>query len=231
MTPWGRLIVWDVTRQLAVEEIDSRLPYPLAVGLVVTAIGRYSTYLERFIHTADRFFMTSENVTYVVFTDRVQEVHSDVLNTSRAKLVIEVTNRGWPLNSMMRHSFIGKHKRRLSNFDFLFVTDVDMTFEEEVGREALGDLVGTLHPCFYNSQRKDFSYERDSRSTAYVPKGSGDYYFAGGVFGGCVPEVMRMAKVVEHNFMKDLEWNHTAVWHDESHLNRLLLVLVTLKLK
>ena len=107
------------------------------------------------------------------------------------------------------------------NIDFIFQSDVDMLFVSEVNSEALDLRVGTLHPWYYNSRRKSFTYDTNPLSLAFVNRSEGEYYFSGAVFCGCRDEIITMSETLEKNIVRDLkELNYTALWHDESHLNR-----------
>ncbi|XP_012876755.1 PREDICTED: uncharacterized protein LOC105989338 [Dipodomys ordii] len=83
---------------------------------------------------------------------------------------------------------------------------------------------GTLHPGFYTSKRDAFTYERRPQSQAYIPHDQGDFYYMGAFFGGSVAEVHRLTKACHEAMVVDRANNIEAVWHDESHLNKYLLL-------
>jgi len=101
--------------------------------------------------------------------------------------------------------------------DYLYYCDVDMLFLQEIGDEILGELVGTQHCCFIG---KRGTPETNPRSTAYVPFDQDMQYFAGGFNGGTSKEFLKMYNFIASNIRKDYSNGITAVWHDESHLNR-----------
>ena len=84
--------------------------------------------------------------------------------------------------------------------------------------------MAVLNPWLYKSERKDFSYERRDTSTAYIPYGRGDFYFAGGFFGGGVGEVHQLVTACRHNLEADRLVGVEAKWQEESHVNRYLVV-------
>ena len=217
--PWGAIVVWDSTKDLILNSNFLSQPASFTVGVVVTAIGKYIQFLEDFLLSADKYFLAGERLTYIIFTDHVDEVQD--MKLDHPKIIFEEENMGWPYNALMLYGFINKHSEALMKFDFLYVFDVDIVFESEVGREILGMRVGTIHPGFFTKPRTMFTYDENPKSTAFVNKTvEGVYYFAGALFGGCSDEVTNMASIINKNVHKDLEIGYIAVWHDESHLNR-----------
>jgi hypothetical protein len=100
----------------------------------------------------------------------------------------------------------------LQEFDFLFAIDADMRIEGSVGSEIFGPLVGVLHPAYYHAKVSDFTYEQNnSRSAAYIARGEGHHYFAGGVSGGEREPFLRMAHAVSAGARHDLQSGFVAV--------------------
>ena len=215
-SPWGAPIVWTHTEA----NVLAREPKGVfKVGLNIVAIAKYIKFLQPLITSADTFFMTDHNVTYFVISDHLDEVAK--VKTHRHVVGIMEKSQGWPNNTLVRFQFISKHRDAYYEMDFLYQVDVDMKFVFKFNSEALGKRVGTLHPFFYTRQRRSFTYEKNPNSTAYVNSSEGEYYFAGGVFGGCQKEVITMADTIVRNILTDLrKYNYIALWHDESHVNR-----------
>ncbi len=180
------------------------------VGLLIVATGKYIQFVEPLIKSARKHFCTNHDVTYFIFTDRYLEPQKDVVPIEHKRL-------GWPYDTMMRCAAYYSNKEYYEHFDYLFATDADMRFVDTVGEEIFGDRVATQHPGFVN---KRGTYETRAISTAYVKRNEGQYYFAGGFYGGSAQEFLKMNKTMVENIQKDLTKNIIAVWHDESHLNR-----------
>ncbi|MBN3312626.1 GBGT1 acetylgalactosaminyltransferase, partial [Atractosteus spatula] len=106
---------------------------------------------------------------------------------------------------------------------YLFCLDVDMHFQNRVGAEVLGGLVAALHSWFYYVNRDQFPYERREASTAYVPRGQGDFYYQAAVFGGLVESVYGLVRACEENLEADKRHDIEAAWQEESHLNKYLI--------
>ncbi|XP_057575858.1 histo-blood group ABO system transferase [Hippopotamus amphibius kiboko] len=223
MTPWFAPIVWDGTFDPAILDAQFR---STTIGLTVFAIKKYVVFLKLFLETAEKHFMVGHKVNYYVFTDRPADVPQISLQEGRQVVVLEVRNyKRWQDVSMHRMEMISNfsQQRFFREVDYLVCLDVDMKFSDRVGVEILAPLFGTLHPGFYRADRQSFTYERRPLSQAYIPRDEGDFYYAGGFFGGSVPEVYRLTTACHQAMMADQAHGIEAVWHDESHLNRYLL--------
>ena len=116
----------------------------------------------------------------------------------------------WTLWILIKSIFKKKEKETTNKF--------------KVGDEVLGDLVATMHPyqSFYPKEQR--TYDRNSKSLAFVPFGEeGEYYYAGGFNGGLTENFLEMSEVIANRVTKDLENDVIALWHDESHMNRYLI--------
>lgn len=196
---------------------DNNEPKRLKVGLLVMATGRYTVFLEPLFKSAEKYFLPNHDVTYFVFTD------GDVPNLPNVVKIFQ-KRIGWPYDTLMRFSVYLSSRSLLSSMDYLYSCDADMLFVDSVGDEILSERVATEHPGFVpktaSGKRPRGSYETNSLSTAYVGPDEGNYYFAGGFYGGSIKEMLTLFQRLTNNIEKDLEKNHIAVWHDESHLNR-----------
>uniref|UniRef100_A0A8C8SNT8 ABO glycosyltransferase n=1 Tax=Pelusios castaneus TaxID=367368 RepID=A0A8C8SNT8_9SAUR len=222
MTPWFAPIVWEGTynSEILNEEFRQR---NVTVGLTVFAIKKYVVFLQKFLETAEMYFMVGHRVNYYVFTDRPEEVPKVALKDGRNVVVLKVQNYSrWQEISMRRMEMISyfSQKQFINEVNYLVSVDVDMRFNDEVGVEILSNLFGTLHPGFYASRRQSFTYERRSASQACVPRDEGDFYYAGGFFGGTVKEVYKLTKKCHEAIMLDKAKGIEAIWQEESHLNK-----------
>lgn len=181
------------------------------VGLCIMATGRYVVFASELIKSAREFFLKDCQVTYFVFTDGELSCEGeDIQTTYQSRL-------GWPYDTMMRFEVYFNNKNLFDGYDYMFALDADMLFVSDVGEEILGDLVGTIHPGYYN---KPGTYETRRASTACVRKREAEHYFAGGFYGGKTKEFLQLLSTTSANIRKDLHRDIIAVWHDESHLNR-----------
>lgn len=183
------------------------------IGLLIMATGKYISFVEPLIQSAETYFCQGHHVTYFVFTDGGLEESDNVVKINQPRL-------GWPFDTMMRYEVYYKSKDLLLKQDYLFACDADMLFSGVVGDEILGERVATQHPGFVG---KRGSYETNPLSLACVYDWEGSQYFAGGFYGGTSAEVINICKTNSGNIEIDLSNGIIAVWHDESHWNRYLI--------
>lgn len=180
------------------------------VGFLIVATGKYTIFVEPLISSARTHFCKKHKVTFFVFTDGKIPAADDIVRVEQRRL-------GWPYDTLLRFDMYYKHKNLFQSMDYLFACDSDALFVDAVGDEILGDRIATQHPGFVG---KRGTYETRRTSTAYVAPHEGNYYFAGGFYGGKTSEFLSMMEVVLDQIKKDFDKNIIAVWHDESHLNR-----------
>jgi histo-blood group ABO system transferase len=183
------------------------------VALLIICTNKYIQFLEPLIKSADKFFLKNQNVTYFVFTDK--EVHSDI--TDRNLVLIPTQHRDWPWMALGQYKLFSDKADILSEFDYIFFSDVDMLFVDEVSDEILSDLVGTLHPGYIGRRGTP---ETNPASTAYVHPAEHMMYFAGAFSGGSSHSYLQLCHILSENVEKDFKDGIIAIWHDESHLNR-----------
>ena len=180
------------------------------IALCITATGKYDEYANRLIDSAEKYFLIDHNVTYFVFSDGKINKKDNVVHIDQKRL-------GWPLDTLKRFHVYQKNKELFKDYEYIFALDADMLFVDDVGSEILSKRVATRHPGFLD---KRGSYETNKKSKACVNKKEGNYYFAGGFYGGESNEFFKLLSNVIKNIDDDLMKDFIAVWHDESHLNR-----------
>jgi len=204
----------------------------LKIGLCIMATGKYITFVRTLLDSAQHYFCPQHQRTYFIFTDAMfssgKERHDLALLLEAPYhgniVIVEQKRLGWPYDTLMRFAVYHDHSFLFEDMDYVFATDADMLFVGVEGDEILSDRVATQHPGFIKNKPLwgDIApYDRNPLSTAYIPYDSGEYYFAGGFYGGITAEFNKMSAIITRNIMTDLEHhNYIAVWHDESHLNR-----------
>ncbi|KAG8447574.1 hypothetical protein GDO86_014904 [Hymenochirus boettgeri] len=224
-SPWLAPIVWNGTYNIDILNAQFHLR-DVRIGLTTFAIKKYVMFLKDFLETAEKFFMVGHKVNYYVFTDRPNDVPNITLSEGRRVEIINVTGyQRWQDVTMRRMEMIHNQcaERFIKEVDYLVCVDVDMKFLANVGVEILGNVFGTLHPGFFGASRPQFTYERRPESVACIPVDEGDFYYAGGYFGGNVEEVYKLTNFCHNSMLKDKEMGIEALWHDESYLNKYFL--------
>ncbi|XP_069603468.1 histo-blood group ABO system transferase-like [Ranitomeya imitator] len=225
MTPWFAPIVWDGTYNIDILNAHFQ-QRNVCIGLTVFAIKKYTVFVQTFIETAEKYFMVGHKVNYYVFTDRVTDIPIMELAEGRQMRVLRVpAYQRWQDVSMRRMEMLRdySYQQFRGEVDYLVCVDVDMRFSDEVGVEILSDLFGTLHPGMYGAKREHYTYERNPQSEAYIPFDEGDFYYAGGYFGGNIEEIYKLTNFCHNAMMADKDKNIEAIWHDESYLNKYFL--------
>lgn len=190
----------------------------MRIGLAVVATGKYQSLAVEMARSAREFFLRQHHVRVLIGTDK----HIDDLPDYIYQCFLD--HKGWPGATLHRHSFVLESAGLFEEcrYDYVFMIDADMRFVAPVGDEILSDLVGTIHPGFWNKPRSSFTYDRNPKSLAYIPDGCGERYYAGGFQGGATETYLAACRHIARNVERDEANGITAVWHDESHWNRYL---------
>ncbi|XP_018419727.1 PREDICTED: histo-blood group ABO system transferase-like [Nanorana parkeri] len=224
VTPWLAPIVWNGVFNRDI--LNAQFHHiDVHIGLTAFAIKKYVLFLKTFIESAEKFFMVRHKVTYYIFTDH-DNISNFTLADGRKLVILKVpAYERWQDVTMGRMEMIRDQaiKKFSKEVDYLVCVDVDMIFLEEVGVEILSDIFGTLHPGFFGALQSEFTYERRAESAAYIPFDAGDFYYAGGNFGGVIEEVIRLTNFCHNAMLEDKQKNIEALWHDESYLNKYFL--------
>jgi len=135
---------------------------------------------------------------------------------------IETPYRRWPGPTLYRYHTILKTETLLKEYDYIYYIDIDMMIKEILGEEILGELVAVIHPGYWDSPRKKFTYETRIQSKAYIPPDKGTKYYAGGFEGGSAPRFINVMKTMREWIDIDLKNGIIPIWHDESIWNAYL---------
>lgn len=200
----------------------------MRIGILYICTGKYEIFWKDFYLSAERHFMHNQSYTreYYVFTD-CPKIYDEENNLHIHR--IKQKNLGWPNNTLKRfHIFLQIKQQLLKETDFLFFCNANLFFKQNIGDEIIppkeiNQLVGTIHPGFYKSCNTEFTYERNPNSKAYIPEGEGTHYYAGGFSGGYTEAYLQLCETIKSWVDSDNSNNITAIWHDESHINKYFL--------
>ncbi len=188
----------------------------MKIALLNIATNKYISFLPKLYTTANMFFLKNHEVDYFLFTN----LNIQVNNCERKVITKKIEHKPWPYMTLYRYKFFTEAEEQLKEYDYLYYCDVDMFFNSEVEDEIISDLVGTIHPGFFNKSKDKYTYETNPESTAFLANDDGEHYYAGGFNGGSSAEFLKMAKTIDKNITEDESKNIIAEWHDESHLNK-----------
>lgn len=194
----------------------------MKIGVLYIALGRYSVMWSEFYQTARQHFFTSDNVHFYIFTDDLD------IETGDNVTIISTKNYGWPGNTLYRFKMFLSISSTLKDFDYLFFFNANALFMADIGAEILPTkeekLVSVEHFAYINSHPSQIGYDRNKKSTAYVPwKQEPSTYFQACLIGGEGKEFLNMCEVLAKNIDIDDKNGVCARWHDESHFNHYLI--------
>lgn len=198
----------------------------MRIGILYICTGKYDIFWKDFYLSAQQHFMPGHVIEYYVFTDA-----ASLFDEQNNKHIhrIKQKNLGWPDNTLKRfHMFLKIKERLLQETDFLFFCNANLIVRQDIGDEIIPprteySLVGTIHPGFYQADKADFTYERSEKSKACIPMGEGKFYYAGGFSGGYTEAYLQLCETIRSWVDVDEANGVTAVWHDESHINKYFL--------
>jgi histo-blood group ABO system transferase len=185
----------------------------MSVGLLIIATNKYVSFLRPLIESADKFFLSNQEVTYFIFTN----MDISDIKSSRNIIKTNVEHKEWPWMTLGRYKIFTENSDKLSEMDYLYYCDVDMRFVGDIGDEILSERVSTQHPGYFGRRGTP---ETNPLSLACVFQHEEMQYFAGGFNGGTSNEYLKMSKHISNNIDIDYSNGLIAIWHDESHMNR-----------
>lgn len=193
--------------------LDSNPVLKKRVGLMFIATGKYDQFLQPIINSADKHFLTNQNVKYYIFTDK------DInIQTNRKYEIIKIEHKAFPFATLDRFKHFTNNSNKLEKEDYLYYCDVDSLFVDSIGDEILGNLVGVQHCGYYKQNNAPF--ETNINSKAFISTEKRLKYFGGGFSGGKTEHYLNLAKNCYEAIQEDLNKNIIAIWHDESHINK-----------
>ena len=163
---------------------------------------------------------------------------------------IRVASMAWPLPTLLRYEMILQLPELLEyefvayiDADMRIVAEISESVLNEMTDSKLISVVN--HPGFYRPRGIDLfkfylfnpfkffkdskmriicgglgSWEKDQKSTAYVPRNERHLYLCGGFWLGPSHLIAEMCKTLSEQINRDIVSGVTAIWHDESHLNQ-----------
>uniref|UniRef100_A0A674IL53 Histo-blood group ABO system transferase 1-like n=1 Tax=Terrapene triunguis TaxID=2587831 RepID=A0A674IL53_9SAUR len=225
MSPWLAPIMWEGTFNRDILNAQYRQKN-FVVGVATFAVKKYVRFIEGFLGSANKFFLSGHRVNFYLFTDHPEKVPSMKLAPEKSLVIIPVQNYSrWQDISMNRMDIISNHIRTHWRYevDYLYSMDIDVQMFEHIGVEIIDTLVGTISSWQYTKPRDSNSYERRPESRAAIPSGEGDFYYAASFYGGSVSEVYKLTTACFKGVTEDRANGIEAKWHEESHLNKYLL--------
>lgn len=197
--------------------------FDMKIAILYICVGNYHVFWKDFFLSAEKYFLPNVDKDYFVFTDSKHIFQED--NTHIIKVYQD--DLGWPKNTLLRYHLFDSQYEKLKTYDYLVFFNANCLFVDTISildfLPVAEDLVFVNHPIFYDKSNMEFTYERNPKSTAFIPFGEGTHYISGGVNGGKAAAFLSMAKELRSCVDHDSENNVIALWHDESHINKYAL--------
>lgn len=197
----------------------------MKIAILYICTGKYDVFWKDFYLSSEKYFLRNINKEYFVFSD-ANHIFDEENYPKVHKIYQEA--RPWPYATLMRYHIFSKLCDKLILYDYIFFMNANVNFVEEIFLEEIipvgrFKLVTAMHPGFVNKRRWEFSYERNPKSTAYIPRNKGKYYVVGGLNGGESWSYIEMIQKLKSDIDVDLENGIVAVFHDESHFNKYIV--------
>ena len=180
------------------------------VGNVQTARRQVHGVLAGILPHVQRKIPSQLREEYFVFTDAPAIEYEDAPGVHR----IYQEPYPWPYSTLKRFSIFLTQRSVLSKMDYLFFFNANLTCtqtiteEEFLPRPARGEnLLLVQQPGFWDKKPPFFSYDRNPKSTAYIPYNCGKYYVSGGLNGGTAPAFLALCHELERRTEADLQQN------------------------
>ena len=193
----------------------------MKIGILYIAIGEYNMFWDKFYLSAEKYFFPNEEKHYYVFTDAKKIEYEELFNVHR----IFQEDLGWPGNTLFRFHIFAKQLELYYDMDYLFFFNANLEFKKTVSREILSgnNLIVVQHFGYRLLSPKDYPYDRNPNSRAYIPFGKGNHYVCGGMNGAktniYISMILNLQKAIEDDYERGI----VARWHDESHINKYIL--------
>jgi hypothetical protein len=220
------------------------------IGVVSIATGtKYLGYWKEMISTFKANDSNFQSIKFYLLTDSVSEVEEFCLVNQINSQIFLIPSYGWPEATLLRYQEILAIREFMTE-EICIYLDADMLIQTDiVSKVTLSEwengMAFVAHPGFWRpngSARAVFyvkypnrilrdllsklkfgnlgSWERNVRSSAYVPRQNRRVYICGGVWMGRNPNFFEMIEKCSQAVNIDLKRELIAIWHDESHLNR-----------
>ena len=111
----------------------------MKICILTIATNKYIQFVGDLYDNIEENFLNGHEIQGVLFTEH------DVENSDNIK-VSKIEHEDWPIPTLKRYNYFMQEKEYISQFDYCYYFDVDMSIVDKVGDEVLGDLVATMHP-------------------------------------------------------------------------------------
>lgn len=195
------------------------------IGMLYICTGKYTVFWPEFYRSFEEKFLPGCEKEYFVFTDAPAIEYEDAPRVHR----IYQEAYPWPYSTLKRFSIFLTQEDALRGMDYLFFFNANLTCKKTVTAEEFlprpekgENLLLVQQPGFWNKKPPFYTYDRNPKSTAYIPYNCGKDYVSGGLNGGTAAAFLALCRELKARTDEDLQHGVIARFHDESQLNRLV---------
>ncbi len=188
------------------------------IGVYSIFTGAYSVLIPEFLETMrthflpehkKRFYMVADNAE---LCDKLVKTEPDVECTVKEHLE-------WPYATLYRWNFFRTSFNPSEDVSHIFFMNANARCVDTVTDEILGPHVAVLHNMYEDTPYSKMSFEKNPISMAYVPPAEHVRYYGARFLGATRENFLRMCEVLDVNTQIDESNHFIAAWHDESHWN------------
>jgi hypothetical protein len=194
-----------------------------SIAVLYVCTGDYVMFWEDFFKSAEKNFAPESGKEYFVFTDSKNIYGENKFENIKR---IYQPNLGWPHNTLKRYEMFLKIKEDLYKFDYCVFFNANTIINSNIKlAEFFGtkdELTACIHPGFNGKKEYEFPLERRKKSNAYLDYGKVEHYYMGAINAGKTECFISAIETMHERIKSDEEQGIIAVWHDESHWNKLL---------
>lgn len=195
-----------------------------SIGILYICTEQYCVFWEDFHKTFDEKFLPDTTKNYYVFTNKPETIPE----CERVK-VFYIDHQPWPLITLLRFHYFLKFRHEIENNDYLMFANSNLRCQQIITEDEFlpdehQELTSVLHPAFYETKSRYLNYERDRKSTAYIPYNAAGRYMMGCLYCGHTDKFMKMSEILAARINKDFANRKIALWHDESQCNKYIFL-------
>jgi hypothetical protein len=220
----------------------------LKVSVFSVATNVYFDYWLKMYETANKNLFPDTELTFHLFSNIKPSIHQRDLIGSNV-VIHEIVDLRWPEATLKRYELIVKNFPQVEA-DVLVYLDADMLINQVIELSTIYDahtdsvvLVrhpGYWRPSFHEDRTFYFrhldlavkdsltwmrfggigAWECYQKSQAFVARSMRKRYYCGGFWLGKKTSIIDLAELMSQRVEVDSRNKITAIWHDESHLNK-----------
>lgn len=188
-------------------------------------MGSYDVFFPDFLENMRTYFLPEHSKRFFIVTDK-QDFCDNLLATEADVECSVKEDVGWPYESLYRWNYFKTSFTPSPAISHIFFLNANSRCVDTVNDDILGSHVAVLHNMFIDSAYDQMSFEKNPISTAYVPPEGHFKYFGARFLGATTENFLKMCDMLDRNTQIDESNHFIAAWHDESHYNHYINVVL-----